>query len=108
MISNVYRYHDTFPHPEGVPFWPNLVPPTTAEGIPLGREMGMIIGDPDHAIEQIQRWESAGVDQLIFGTGAGSHEDLLETIRLMGQYVIPKFHTDPVHRTTRMRAAAFS
>ncbi len=105
-ISNVYRYHDTFPHPPEMPEWPNLVPTTTAAGIPTAREMGMIIGDPDHAIEQLRRWESAGADQVIFGTGAGSHEDLLETIRLMGEHVIPKFHIDPVHRTTRLRHAA--
>ena len=33
-------------------------------------------------------------------------EDTLETIRLMGEHVIPKIDTDPVHRTTRMRQAA--
>ena len=29
--SLVYRYHDTFPHPEGVPYWPETLPaPTVA------------------------------------------------------------------------------
>ena len=27
-------------------------------------------------------------------------------IELMGEHVIPKIDTDPVHRTSRMRAAA--
>ena len=26
LQSNVFRYHDTFPHPEGVPFWPDTIP----------------------------------------------------------------------------------
>ena len=30
----------------------------------------------------------------------------LEMIRLMGEHVIPKIDTDPVHRTTRMRESA--
>jgi hypothetical protein len=41
-----------------------------------------------------------------FGLGAGSKEDTLEMIRLMGEHVIPKIDTDPVHRTSRFRDAA--
>ena len=26
LQSNVFRYHDTFPHPEGVPYWPETIP----------------------------------------------------------------------------------
>ena len=33
-------------------------------------------------------------------------EDTLETIRLIGEHVIPKIDRDPVHRTTRFREAA--
>lgn len=105
-ISQVYRYHDTFPHPEGMPKWPELLPPTTPDAIPFLREAGMLIGTPDHAIEQIRRWEAAGVDQVVMGTGLCSHEATLETIRLMGEYVIPAVDTDPVHRTTRFRQSA--
>jgi alkanesulfonate monooxygenase SsuD/methylene tetrahydromethanopterin reductase-like flavin-dependent oxidoreductase (luciferase family) len=104
--SNVYRYHDTFPHPPTIPYWPQLLPTTTPDQIPMLRDMGMIIGDPDHALAQVRRWEAAGADQLIFGTGSGELKDILEMIRLMGEHVIPKIHTDPVHRTTRMREAA--
>ena len=42
----------------------------------------------------------------MFGLGTAAHRDSLEMIRLMGQHVIPKLDTDPVHRTTRMREAA--
>ena len=65
-----------------------------------------IVGDPDHAVEQLKRWEAAGADQFIIGTGWQPHEDALETIRLLGEHVIPKIDPDPVHRTTRMREAA--
>jgi alkanesulfonate monooxygenase SsuD/methylene tetrahydromethanopterin reductase-like flavin-dependent oxidoreductase (luciferase family) len=104
--SNVYRYHDTFPRPEGIPPWPELLPAPTVEGLAVGRERGAIVGDPDHALAQCRRWEAAGADQLVFGTGFGSHEATLETIRLFGEHVIPKLDTDPVHRTTRFREAA--
>ena len=105
-VSNVYRYHDTFPHPDTIPVWPDLVPTMTTDQLPYMRELGMIVGDPDHALEQCLRWEAAGVDQLVFGTGAAPQSDALEMIRLMGEHVIPKIDKDPVHRTTRLRQAA--
>ena len=104
--ANVYRYHDTFPHPPQVPMWPERLPDPTPEAIPMMREMGMICGDPDHALAQCKRWEAAGADQLSFGVGSAPHEDTLEMIRLMGEHVIPKIDTDPVHSTTRYRQAA--
>jgi alkanesulfonate monooxygenase SsuD/methylene tetrahydromethanopterin reductase-like flavin-dependent oxidoreductase (luciferase family) len=106
LASNVYRYHDTFPHPPEIPLWPDLMPDATPEDIPTARERGGICGDPDHALEQCRRWEEAGCDQLVFGTGSARHEDTLEMIRLIGEHVIPKIDTDPVHRTTRFREAA--
>jgi alkanesulfonate monooxygenase SsuD/methylene tetrahydromethanopterin reductase-like flavin-dependent oxidoreductase (luciferase family) len=66
----------------------------------------VVVGTPDDALEQCRRWESAGADQLVFGVGTASKEDTLETIRLMGEHVIPKIDTDPMHSTTRYRDAA--
>ncbi|GMU79639.1 MAG: luciferase [Acidimicrobiia bacterium] len=107
LQSNVFRYHDTFPRPEGVPAWPALIPDYDAETIEGMASIGATVcGDPDEALEQCRRWEAAGCDQLIFGTGCASVEDTLEMIRLMGEHVIPKIDTDPVHRTSRMRDAA--
>jgi alkanesulfonate monooxygenase SsuD/methylene tetrahydromethanopterin reductase-like flavin-dependent oxidoreductase (luciferase family) len=106
LQSNVFRYHDTFPHPPEVPVWPELIPDVTAEQIPYLKAAGTIVGDPDHALEQCKRWEAAGADQLSFGIGTASKAESLEMVRLMGEYVIPKIDTDPVHRTTRMREAA--
>jgi alkanesulfonate monooxygenase SsuD/methylene tetrahydromethanopterin reductase-like flavin-dependent oxidoreductase (luciferase family) len=109
LQSNVFRYHDTFPHPEQVPYWPELIPDYDAATIEGMTQIGAVIcGDPDEALEQCRRWESSGADQLVFGSGMATLEEELETIRLLGEHVIPKIDTDPVHRTTRFRDAAAS
>jgi hypothetical protein len=64
LQSNVFRYHDTFPHPE------------------------------------------TGCDQISFGVSGADLEASLETIRLLGEHVIPKIDTEPLHSTTRYRQAA--
>jgi alkanesulfonate monooxygenase SsuD/methylene tetrahydromethanopterin reductase-like flavin-dependent oxidoreductase (luciferase family) len=107
LQSNVYRYHDTFPHPDWVPRWPELIPDLRIEELDkLAAAGAMVVGDPDDALEQCRAWEAAGADQLVIGVGPGSHEATLETIRLIGEHVIPKLDPDPVHRTTRQRDAA--
>ena len=107
LQSQVFRYHDTFPHPEAVPYWPEQIPEYDAPTIEAMAGIGAVIcGDPDEALQQCRRWESSGADQLIFGTGCATLEDTLEMIELMGKHVIPKIDTDPQHRTTRMRATA--
>jgi alkanesulfonate monooxygenase SsuD/methylene tetrahydromethanopterin reductase-like flavin-dependent oxidoreductase (luciferase family) len=107
LQSNVFRYHDTFPHPDWVPQWPDLLPEMTEDmaRASLGSS-GMVLGTPDHALAACEAWESAGADQLVFGIGPDTLDGTLETIRLMGEHVIPKLDTDPVHRTTRFRDAA--
>jgi alkanesulfonate monooxygenase SsuD/methylene tetrahydromethanopterin reductase-like flavin-dependent oxidoreductase (luciferase family) len=104
--SNVYRYHDTFPHPPEIPVWPELIPDATPDMLDASIQGGGVIGNPDDALAQCRRWEAAGADQLVFGVGTATTEQMLETIRLMGEHVIPKIDTDPVHRTTRLREAA--
>jgi alkanesulfonate monooxygenase SsuD/methylene tetrahydromethanopterin reductase-like flavin-dependent oxidoreductase (luciferase family) len=106
LQSNVFRYHDTFPRPPGVPPWPELLPDNTREAIPNHLERGAVLGDPEDALRQCRRWEEAGADQLVFGLGAATQEQSLEMIRLMGEHVIPKIDKEPVHRTTRLREAA--
>jgi alkanesulfonate monooxygenase SsuD/methylene tetrahydromethanopterin reductase-like flavin-dependent oxidoreductase (luciferase family) len=108
LQSNVYRYHDTFPHPDWVPQWPELLPDVdeaTAQML-IDAGTGLVAGDPDQALAAARRWEAGGADQLVFGLGSDSVEGTLETIRLVGEHVIAKVDTDPVHRTTRMREAA--
>jgi alkanesulfonate monooxygenase SsuD/methylene tetrahydromethanopterin reductase-like flavin-dependent oxidoreductase (luciferase family) len=110
LQSLLFRYHDTFPRPEYIPQWPELLPQYTEELIELLLDEELIIcGDPDDALAQCKRWEAAGADQLSFGLPVGvPYEDTLRTLRLVGEHVIPKIDTDPVHRTTRFRDAAAS
>ncbi|MFI8220273.1 LLM class flavin-dependent oxidoreductase [Streptomyces sp. NPDC085932] len=105
LPSLVFRYHDTFPRPEGFPEWPQTLPEYTEEFIELLIQDELLIcGDPDEVARQCKRWEQAGADQLCFGLPVGvPKEETLQTIRLVGEHVIPEIDTDPVHRTTRFR-----
>ncbi|MDX2292053.1 MULTISPECIES: LLM class flavin-dependent oxidoreductase [Streptomyces] len=110
LQSLLFRYHDTFPRPDGIPEWPELLPEYSAEIIELliAEEL-MICGDPSEVLAQCRRWEQAGADQLSFGLPIGiSYEDTMNTIKLIGEHVIPEIDTDPIHRTTRFRQSAGS
>jgi alkanesulfonate monooxygenase SsuD/methylene tetrahydromethanopterin reductase-like flavin-dependent oxidoreductase (luciferase family) len=107
LVSNVYRYHDTFPAPEWMPKWPETLAEPTMEVADMASQYGgIVMGDPDEALAQCKRWEEAGIDQLVFGIGPAPLEDTLKTIELLGKHVIPKIDTDPVVSTTRYREAA--
>jgi alkanesulfonate monooxygenase SsuD/methylene tetrahydromethanopterin reductase-like flavin-dependent oxidoreductase (luciferase family) len=107
LLSNVYRYHDTFPAPDWMPKWPQTLPEPTMETAELASQFGgIVLGDPDEALVQCQRWQDSGIDQLVFGIGPAPIEQTLKTIELMGKYVIPKIDTDPVVSTTRYREQA--
>jgi alkanesulfonate monooxygenase SsuD/methylene tetrahydromethanopterin reductase-like flavin-dependent oxidoreductase (luciferase family) len=106
LVSNVFRYHDTFPHPPQIPTWPNLIPDVTLDDADAAVNAGAILGDPDDALVQCQRWADTGVDQIAFGIGSAPAEETVEMIRLMGEHVIPKIDTNPEHSTSRYRAAA--
>jgi alkanesulfonate monooxygenase SsuD/methylene tetrahydromethanopterin reductase-like flavin-dependent oxidoreductase (luciferase family) len=107
LVSNVFRYHDTFPAPEGTPKWPDTIPDLDAES---ARAMmaagGSMVGNPDTVLAACQRWADAGVDQLALGIGPAAQAETLETIRLFGEHIIPKLDTDPMHRTDRFKQAA--
>jgi alkanesulfonate monooxygenase SsuD/methylene tetrahydromethanopterin reductase-like flavin-dependent oxidoreductase (luciferase family) len=109
LVSNVYRYHDTFPHPPEIPSWPELIPDLDDQG---ARAMmaagGSMAGTPDIVLEACQKWADAGVDQLSLGIGPAPLEETLETIRLFGEHIIPKLDKDPQHSTDRYREAAAS
>jgi alkanesulfonate monooxygenase SsuD/methylene tetrahydromethanopterin reductase-like flavin-dependent oxidoreductase (luciferase family) len=110
--SLVYKWLDTFPKPETVPDWPELIPEPTEEYIRDRIERGTImIGDPDDCARGVQTYMDLGVDQIVTGPYCQpfrTREETLRTIRLFGQEVLPRFDTDPVHRTTRLREAALS
>ncbi|WP_419930248.1 LLM class flavin-dependent oxidoreductase [Candidatus Poriferisocius sp.] len=107
LQSNVFRYHDTFPRPEWVPPWPQTIPmPPIEEAQAMIGQPGAVMGNPDQALKGAQAWADAGADQLVFGLGSAERADDLKMIELMGEHVIPKIDTDPVHRTNRLREAA--
>jgi len=108
LQSLVFRYHDTFPAPPGVPKWPALLPDADLEQVEWRINEGFLLcGDPDEVLEQVKKYESIGADQIVFGLPVDmTHEDAVETIQLFGKHVIPKLDPDPVHRTTKFRDAA--
>ena len=67
----------------------------------------LLCGDPDEVVEQVRRYESVGCDQICFGMPLNmSWADAHETIRLVGEHVIPQIDKDPVHRSSRFREEA--
>ncbi len=108
LHAGVHRYHSTMPKSDHIPDWPEVMPDPSVEMIDLGIQHGyMACGNPDEVIEQLKRYEATGIDQISFSLPVDiSQEHCLETIRLLGEHVIPKFDKDREHRTTRMRASA--
>jgi alkanesulfonate monooxygenase SsuD/methylene tetrahydromethanopterin reductase-like flavin-dependent oxidoreductase (luciferase family) len=108
LQSLVYRYHDTFPKPPGIPVWPDTFPDPTPDDVEFRINEGYVLcGDPDEVLEQVKRYEGVGADQLVFGLPIDMPwSAAMETVRLFGEHVIPKMDPDPVHRTTRFRDAA--
>ena len=107
--SQVLKWLDTFPRPQGVPVWPELIPePTPDEVEALAATGAIIAGDPDDCARGVEVYESIGIDQLVFSplTTQISLEDSLASFELFGKQVLPRFDTDPIHRTTRFRNAA--
>jgi alkanesulfonate monooxygenase SsuD/methylene tetrahydromethanopterin reductase-like flavin-dependent oxidoreductase (luciferase family) len=51
------------------------------------------IGDPDQVLDLVKRYESAGVDQVIFvlQSGRNRHEHICESLELFAQRVMPHF-----------------
>jgi alkanesulfonate monooxygenase SsuD/methylene tetrahydromethanopterin reductase-like flavin-dependent oxidoreductase (luciferase family)/putative sterol carrier protein len=51
------------------------------------------IGTPEQVVELVQRYEAAGVDQVIFVQQAGPnrHEHICESLELFGEKVLPHF-----------------
>ena len=64
----------------------------------------MLCGNIDEVAQQTGAYADIGCDQVVFGYPFElDHEDALQSIRLYGEHIIPKFDQDPVHRSTRCR-----
>jgi alkanesulfonate monooxygenase SsuD/methylene tetrahydromethanopterin reductase-like flavin-dependent oxidoreductase (luciferase family) len=109
--SQVLKWLDTFPRPKGVPVWPELIPEPTPDDVEALAATGAIIaGDPDDCARGVEVYQSIGIDQLVFSplTTQIDAKDALAHFELFGREVLPRFDTDPVHRTTRFRQNAGS
>lgn len=105
-VSLVFRYLDTFPRPQGIPVWPNLIPPLPAEAVDDSIAKSLIaVGDPDEVAKTVERFAATGADQLSFGMLSSSMpiETCQEAVDTFGRHVVPQFDKDPVHSTTRQR-----
>jgi alkanesulfonate monooxygenase SsuD/methylene tetrahydromethanopterin reductase-like flavin-dependent oxidoreductase (luciferase family) len=84
--------------------------PSALKGLPEG----LGIGDPDHLVRVIKRWESIGVDGINFVLNCSemvSQEAVLASLRLFAKEVMPQFRTAeelarPVPAPTRAPAGA--
>lgn len=104
----VFKYLDSFPRPDGLPEWPELLPPPTVEELQAGvNAAASCVGDPDEIARTIQSFIDIGADQLTFSSTVCDYEmeTIHESYELFGKEIIPKFDTDPVHSTTRQREA---
>jgi alkanesulfonate monooxygenase SsuD/methylene tetrahydromethanopterin reductase-like flavin-dependent oxidoreductase (luciferase family) len=104
--SLVYRWLDTFPRPAAVPPWPEVMPEATLDELKQQVEAGIIaVGDPEDCAYVAGQYEKAGADQLVVSpmTTTMPYDTAVESIRLFGTEVIPRFDRDPVFRSDRMR-----
>jgi alkanesulfonate monooxygenase SsuD/methylene tetrahydromethanopterin reductase-like flavin-dependent oxidoreductase (luciferase family) len=110
LYSLVCNYHDTIPHQEGVPVWPERPHTVTDEGMLdyLIEGGWMLCGEPDEVAEQVTKYQTVGCDQLVFGLPSDSlmEDEVHEMLEVFGTKVIPQFDPDPVHSTTRYRQSA--
>ena len=110
LYSMVCLYHDTMPKPDYAPVWP--APPLAMVNEDnlddLIKAGWLLCGTPEEVCEQVEKYQTVGCDQVVFGVPNDSveHEEVLEMLELFGTKVIPEFDLDPVHSTTRYREAA--
>jgi alkanesulfonate monooxygenase SsuD/methylene tetrahydromethanopterin reductase-like flavin-dependent oxidoreductase (luciferase family) len=102
----VYKYLDTFPKPDTIPTWPDVMPDFTPELLDLMIEMGIFaIGNPDECAKCVQSYADVGADQMVFGMLSSTMpiDIVVEAVETFGREVIPRFDKDPMHSTQRQR-----
>jgi alkanesulfonate monooxygenase SsuD/methylene tetrahydromethanopterin reductase-like flavin-dependent oxidoreductase (luciferase family) len=106
--SLVFHYLDTFPTPPGIPEWPALIPEPTLDDLDTRIDSGLVcVGTPEEVEKSVQAYADIGADQLVFGMLSTTMpvEIAIEAVETFGKHIIPVFDHDPVHNTTRQRAA---
>ncbi len=110
LNSMVSLYHSTMPKMPGAIIWPDTPRGLRDESeLDYAIEAGYLLcGTPDQVLEQIDKYQAVGTDQLVYGipNEGFEHEEVLEMIELFGKHVIPEYDKDPVHRTAKARATA--
>jgi alkanesulfonate monooxygenase SsuD/methylene tetrahydromethanopterin reductase-like flavin-dependent oxidoreductase (luciferase family) len=109
FMSILFRYLDTFPRPAGIPEWPEIIPPITADQLDAAIAAGATaVGDPDEVTKVVESFAATGADQLSFGmlSTSISRESCEEAVETFGKHVLKNFDKDPVHNTTKQRLAA--
>ena len=63
----------------------------------------VIVGTPEECLKKFLRYEEAGVDQVLCYVNFGhlTHEAVLESISLLGDYVIPELKKAGAARMAR-------
>lgn len=57
----------------------------------LNESASLVIGDPDDFIRNVEKYRAVGVDEVWFRIDSLPHEKLMQSIELIGRYVIPRF-----------------
>lgn len=57
----------------------------------LNESASLVIGSPDDFIAQVRRYEALGVDEIWFRIDSLPHDLLMQSIEMIGRYVIPLF-----------------
>ena len=106
--SQLFRYLDTFPRPEGIPAWPTILPEPSLEEIEASVERGlMAVGSPEEVERCVANYEATGADQLVFGMLSTTMpiDAAIEAVETFGTHLVPAFDKAPIHRTTAQREA---
>ena len=77
---------------------PQQQKPHTPEDLLAGG--GYCVGDPDACIRVIEEFEAMGVDEImpIFQAGHATNDEVMNSIRLFGEHVIPHFQAKETQR----------
>ncbi|MGE4426569.1 MAG: LLM class flavin-dependent oxidoreductase [Solirubrobacteraceae bacterium] len=53
----------------------------------------VMVGDPKHCIDQVQRLKDMGTDEIILRVDNDDHDVIMSTLQNLGRYVIPYFNS---------------
>jgi alkanesulfonate monooxygenase SsuD/methylene tetrahydromethanopterin reductase-like flavin-dependent oxidoreductase (luciferase family) len=102
--SLVFRYLDNIVQPPGMPQWPELIPEPTREELEMQIDLGLMsYGDTDTCGRNIEQWEKAGADQIIYSclTTLLPLSVQEESLELFGRDLLTEFDRDPEFRSAK-------